>query len=269
MGCEGSALVTGAARGIGNAIATRFAARGLGLCLVDREPRELAAAADHLRPIAPAVEVVRADVTAADEVAHAFDVAAAIGPLRAVAHCAGLSPTLAPAADIFRVNFGGTRIVLDEAERRLASGGALVVIASLAGHMAGPAWRRAIGDPTVEGAEGRIASLTDEPDMAYGISKLAVMELVRRRAAAFGRRGIRVNTVSPNITNTPMGRSEIAGHAIIHDMVRAAAIPRVAEPEEIAAVADFLTGPGASYVTGTDLLVDGGCLPGLGFDPFA
>jgi len=266
---EGSALITGAARGIGNAIATRFASRGLGLCLVDRDPQALAAAAEHLRPLALAVEVTCADVTAPHEVARAFDVAAAIGPVRAVAHCAGLSPTLAPAADIFRVNFRGTRIVLDEAEKRMPSGGAIVVIASLAGHMAGPAWRRAVGDPTVEDAEGRIAGLTDEPDLAYGISKLAVIELVRRRATAFGRRAIRVNTISPNITNTPMGRSEIAGHAIIHDMVRAAAIPRVAEPEEIAAVADFLTGPGASYVTGTDLLVDGGCLACLGFDPFA
>jgi NAD(P)-dependent dehydrogenase (short-subunit alcohol dehydrogenase family) len=269
VGCEGSALVTGGARGIGNAIATRFASRGLGLCLVDRDPRELAAAADRLRPLAPAVEVVHADVTVSDEVARAFGIAAAIGPVCAVAHCAGLSPTLAPAADIFRVNFRGTRIVLDEGEKRMPSGGAIVVIASLAGHMAGPAWRRAVGDPTDGDSEGRIAGLTDEPDTAYGISKLAVIELVRRRARAFGRRGIRVNTISPNITNTPMGRSEIAGHAIILDMVRAAAIPRVAEPEEIAAVADFLTGPGASYVTGTDILVDGGCLAGLGFDPFA
>ena len=236
---------------------------------MDRDPRELGAATERLRPLAPAVEGVRADVTVPDEVARAFAVAASLGSIRAVAHCAGLSPTLAPAADIFRVNVRGTRVVLDEAEQRMPTGGAIVVIASLAGHLAGPAWRRAVGDPTTEDVDARIAGLTDEPDVAYGISKLAVIELVRRRATAFGRRGIRVNTISPNITNTPMGRSEIAGHAIIHDMVRAAAIPRVAEPEEIAAVADFLTGPGASYVTGTDVLVDGGCLAGLGFNPFA
>ena len=116
---EGSALVTGAARGIGDAIATRFAARGLGLCLVDRDPRGVAVAAERLRRLAPAVEVVCADVTAGGEVARAFGVAATIGPIRAVAHCAGVSPTLAPAADIFRVNFRGTRIVLDEAEQRI------------------------------------------------------------------------------------------------------------------------------------------------------
>jgi NAD(P)-dependent dehydrogenase (short-subunit alcohol dehydrogenase family) len=215
------------------------------------------------------VEHCTADVVAPDEVARAFAVAASMGALRAVAHSAGLSPTLAAAPDIYRVNFLGTGVVLDEAERRVAPGGAVVVIASMAGHMARPTWHWAIGDPTAGDALARVSGLSDDPDTAYGISKLAVIELVRRRAVDFGRRGIRLNSLSPNITNTPMGRSEIAGHAIILDLVRAAAIPRVAEPEEVAAAADFLAGAEASYVTGTDLLVDGGCLAGLGFDPFA
>lgn len=263
----GAALVTGAARGIGLAIANRFARRGLGVCLVDREAPELATAAEALRREAPAVQHCTADVTAPGEVARAFDAAASLGPLRAVAHSAGLSPTLATAADIYRVNFLGTRTVLDVAERSVTPGGAVVAIASMAGHLSRPAWQRAIGDPTAGDALARIACLSDDPDIAYGISKLAVIEMVRRRAVDFGRRGIRLNSVSPNITNTPMGRSEIAGHAVILDLIRAAPISRVAEPEEIAAAADFLSGPDASYVTGTDLLVDGGCLAGLGFDP--
>ena len=265
----GSALVTGAARGIGRAIATRFARRGLALCVVDRDREAIDATAAELRALAPAVTACVADVSEPHDVDSAFRRAVALGPLRAVAHAAGLSPTLAAAADIYRVNFLGTRVVLDAAETHVAPGGAVVVLASLAGHMARPMWHTAIGDPTAADTLARITNLSDSPDLAYGISKLAVIELIRRRAVAFGRRGIRVNSISPNITNTPMGQSEIAGHAIILDMVRAAAIDRVAEPEEVAAVADFLTSPDASFVTGTDLLVDGGCLAGLGFDPFA
>ena len=86
-------------------------------------------------------------------------------------------------------------------------------------------------------------------------------------ALEFGRRGIRVNAVSPNITNTPMGKSEIDGHAIIMQMVAASPVARVAEPQDVAAAVDFLLSPDASYITGTDLLVDGGCLTVFGGGP--
>jgi NAD(P)-dependent dehydrogenase (short-subunit alcohol dehydrogenase family) len=204
------------------------------------------------------------DVIVSGDITRAFERAGAMGPIFAVAHCAGVSPTLASAADIFRVNFGGTRSVLDEAIRLLPPGASIVVIASLAGHLSRGAYLEAIGDVRDPGSLRRLESITGVPDVAYGISKLAVMELVKRRAFDFGRRGIRINTVSPNITNTPMGRSEIAGHAIINDMVAASPIPRVAEPREVATVVEFLLSEDASYITGTDVLIDGGCLTTFG-----
>src|SRR5439155_799701 len=83
-----------------------------------------------------AAEGAAGDVTERAEVTRALERADALGSLVAVAHCAGVSPTLASAAEIFRINFGGTLTLLDEAARRLPSGSAIVVIASMAGHMA-------------------------------------------------------------------------------------------------------------------------------------
>ena len=261
------ALITGGARGIGRAVAERLAHRGHALYLVDRVNETLAEALAALRRGGFAAEGAAGDVTERAEVARALERAGALGSLAAVAHCAGVSPTLASAAEIFRINFGGTLTLLDEAARRLPSGSAIVVIASMAGHMARAAHLEAIGDPTDRSALERLVSISDVPDIAYAVSKLAVMELVKRRALEFGRRGIRVNTVSPNITNTPMGKSEIDGHAIIMQMVAASPVARVAEPQEVAAAVDFLLSPDASYITGTDLLVDGGCLTVFGGGP--
>jgi len=263
------ALITGGARGIGLAVARRLGERGQALCLLDRARSSLDEALDDLRGRGFTVDGVVGEVTVPGDVRQAFEKSAAIGSLTALVHCAGVSPTLATASEIFRVNFDGTRIVLDEAARALPSGAAIVVIASLAGHVARAAHRAAVGDPSDSGALERLESITEVPDVAYGVSKLALIELVNRRALEFGRRGIRVNTVSPNITNTPMGKSEIAGHEIILKMVAASPIPRVAEPEDIAAAIDFLLGPDASYITGTDLLIDGGGLTTFGRTPQA
>jgi NAD(P)-dependent dehydrogenase (short-subunit alcohol dehydrogenase family) len=96
--------------------------------------------------------------------------------------------------------------------------------------------------------------------VAYGISKRANQIRVAAAARGWGQRGARVNSISPGIIATPMGQAELAGTAggAIRALISASAAGRQGTAEEIAAAADFLTGPNATFITGTDLLVDGG-----------
>ena len=93
-------------------------------------------------------------------------------------------------------------------------------------------------------------------------AKRAVHLRVRAAAAAWGSRGLRINSISPGVIDTAMGREELAGAdgAGMRLLVEAAPLPRLGTAEEIATAAAFLRGPEAGFITGTDLTVDGGCV---------
>ena len=104
-----------------------------------------------------------------------------------------------------------------------------------------------------------------DPGLAYAYAKRVVRFLVQQASAPWGQRQARINSISPGITSTPMGDEELAGpHGEgMRGMVAASAAGRTGQPEEIAAAAAFLLEPDASFVTGTDLLVDGGMVAAL------
>jgi NAD(P)-dependent dehydrogenase (short-subunit alcohol dehydrogenase family) len=98
------------------------------------------------------------------------------------------------------------------------------------------------------------------PGYAYAIAKQANHIRVRAASVRWGRRGARINSISPGIISTPMGQYELAsplGEGM-RAMLASAAIGRVGTADDIAAATAFLLGPEASFITGTDLLVDGG-----------
>jgi len=88
--------------------------------------------------------------------------------------------------------------------------------------------------------------------------------LVKREAKAFGDRGARIVSISPGATDTAMVASERQHSPDLDTMLRAQPIPRMAQPEEIASLAVFLCSPGASFITATDILADGGMINSMG-----
>ena len=267
---EKNVLVVIGVGGMGLAIARRIGS-GAKVLLADFNEETLAAAAEQLRVEGHDVAEQKVDVSDRASVAALADAAAELGPVLQVAHTAGLSPVQAPVEAIIGVDLLGVAHVLDEFARVVAPGGAGVVIASMAGHFAADSMPLELAKalsltPTEQLAELPFLAQLPNPGAAYSIAKRANALRVQAAAGAWGQRGARVNSISPGIISTPMGAAELAGEsdAQMRQMVGASATGRLGTPDDIAAAAAFLLDSRqSSFVTGTDLLVDGGAVAGV------
>jgi len=255
-------VVLGAASGMGAAAARLLAPAGP-LLLADRNEERLA---DIARDLGGEVTTIGCDVT---ERADVDALVKATGDLGGLVLTAGLSPSMAPGRPIYEVNLLGTDRVIRSFESALAPGSAAVCFASMAAHMTPDveAIDRVLDDPPSPTFFEDLAAAgidVDDPATAYGLSKRGVMRLVRRHAAAWGAHGARLTSLSPGIIDTEMGRLEASNQPVMADMVKMSALAREAQPEELAAVAVFLVSGTASFITGTDILVDGGALASMG-----
>jgi len=249
--------------GIGLEIAHRLAP-GAALLLADFTEPTLDEAAAHLADAGHDVRAHRVDVGDAASVTELAEAAAARGPVRHLVHTAGLAPGAAPPEAILRVNLLGTALVLDAFEPVIAPGGAGVVVASLSGHLhpalSADEERQLATTPTGD-LLGVPCAAADRHNMvtAYGLSKRANQLRVRAAARTWGRRGARLNSISPGVIASPMTRPGLVDPTSpMHAMIASTPAGRIGTPGDIAAAAAFLLGPDAAFVTGTDLLVDGG-----------
>ena len=190
----------------------------------------------------------------------------AIGTISGVIHAAGVSPTQASPATILKVDLYGTALVLEEFGNVIAQGGAGVVIASQSGHRLPaltPEQDKALATTP---ADELLALPMLQPDQvtdplhAYQVSKRGNSLRVMAEAVRWGKRGARVNTISPGIICTPLAKEELAGPRGpgYRRMLELSPAGRIGTPDEVGTVGALLMGPDGGFITGSDFLMDGG-----------
>ena len=255
---------------MGQAIARRIGV-GKTILLADLNKDAAGTAARTLQAAGFPTSTATVDVASHDSVARLAETASALGAVVHVVHTAGLSPAQASPEAIIAVDLVGVAFVLEEFGRIIASGGSGIVIASQAGHMLPPLPAEQ-NEALARTPAGELAQLPFlQPDIvtnsgaAYALAKRANILRVQAASVDWGDRSARLNSLSPGIIMTPLAMDELnspAGEAY-QRMIKASAAGRVGTPDEIGATAAFLMGRDGSFITGTDLLIDGGVIASI------
>jgi len=258
-------IVVIGAGSIGQAIARRVSA-GKQVLLADLRQENAEAAAKTLRDAGFEVTTAMVDVSSRESVQALVKQATELGDVFGLINAAGVSPSQASPETILKVDLYGTALVLEEFGSVIADGGSGIVIASQSGHRLPaltPGQDKALATTPVEEL---LALALLQPEQvadslhAYQLAKRGNSLRVMAEAVRWGKRGARINTISPGIIITPLANDELTGPrgAGYRRMLELSPAGRAGTPDEVGTVGALLMGPDGAFITGSDFLMDGG-----------
>ena len=249
---------------IGLAIIRRISA-GKHIVLADYSQQNAEQAATTLENAGFECSVLRCDLGSKEDILRLVEYATAKGPVTNVVCAAGMSPSQAPVEEILRVDLYGTSVLLEEFGKVIAEGGSGVIISSQSGHRL-PALPHEQNEalattPVDELLELPFIAAIDDTLKAYQYSKRCNVLRVMMEATRWGRRGAMVNSISPGIIITPLANDELHGprkEGYLR-MIEGMPARRAGTPDEVGDLAEFLMSSRGRFISGADLLIDGGC----------
>lgn len=258
-------IVVIGAGSIGQAIARRVGV-GKHVVLADLRQDNADIAAKTLNDAGFSVSTAIVDVSSRASVQDLVKTATTLGEISGLIHAAGVSPSQASPETILKVDLYGTALVLEEFGNVMATGGSGVVISSQSGHRLPPLsveQNKALATTPVEELLKLPMLQSDQVKdslHAYQISKRANSLRVMAEAVRWGKRGARINAISPGIIITPLANDELKGPRGpgYRRMIEVSAAGRAGTPDEVGAVGALLMGTDGTFITGSDFLMDGG-----------
>ena len=250
---------------IGQAIARRVGA-GKHILLADIRQENNDAAAKVLSEAGFTVSTTIVDIASRESVQQLVKTAKTIGSVTGLILAAGVSPSQATPDTILKVDLYGTALVIEQFGAVIEEGGSGVVIASQSGHrlpsLSVEQDKALATTPTEELVSLPFLQSDQVKDSlhAYQLSKRGNSLRVKAAAVSWGKRGARINTISPGIIITPLAKEELAGPRgdSYRRMLEISPAGRAGTPDEVANVAALLMGPDGAFITGSDFLMDGG-----------
>lgn len=248
---------------VGQAIIRRVAT-GKHVVLADYSMENAETAAKTLENAGFACSTVRADLGSREDILAVVAEAVKWGEVKYVVNAAGVSPSQAPVKEILRVDMYGTSVLLEEFGKVIAEHGSAIVISSQSGHRL-PALPQEQNDALAMSAPEDLLKLDfvqaiDDTLKAYQYSKRCNVLRVAYEATRWGKRGATVNSISPGIIITPLANDELNGPRKegYRKMLQASPAGRAGTPDEVGDLAEFLMSSRGRFISGTDILIDGG-----------
>ena len=253
-------IITGGSSGIGLEAAKEFKD---GIVLITgRNEDKLIQAEKQLKQAGIDVVYKSSDISDKDSVLALFEYGKSLGKIRAVINSAGVSGVGVDARLTFEIDLIGSQNLIDVTMEYMEENTVLILVASMMGHVvpSNDKYNDFLLNPTREGSiDALLQVVGNNPDIAYNFSKKGVHMLVEKYASEFGKKGARIISLSPGIIMTPMGEKAAEAHPErMNYMKSMTPAGRNGRPEDISYVLSFLVDERASFITGTDITVDGG-----------
>lgn len=258
-------VITGGAGGIGTSCAKVF--KNEHLVITDYAQSEVDIAVEKLRSEGFNVSGIACDITNKEDIKKLTDFVASEGTFKALVHTAGVSGTMKDLKKIFDIDLVATELLIDAFYELASEKSCAVLLSSMMAHTVRPSeeYDDALTNPQDEGSFETVTKFVSESsDIMYNFVKRGVLLLTKKHVNKWGQKGARIVSISPGVIETPMALKASEEHPEQMEMIKKATpLHRNGKPEDIANVVRFLVSENASFITGTDILVDGGVIENI------